>query len=85
MSQVKNATAVRPINVIANEIRTSWGSKVYFGAKPYLEAMRTLNDMSDSYGSDSAKSIIIYFLANASTFRGEDARRIKLELNKMVK
>ena len=80
----KTQPQVRPIYEIANEIRTDW-NKVHFGAKPYLDAMRTLDKISDSYGMDSAKSIIAYFLANAGTWRGETAKRVKLELNKMIK
>lgn len=75
----------RPLNVIASEIKKDWGSKVYFGAKPYLAAMSQLNTVSDDYGMDSGRSIVNYFLANASTWRGEKAREIKKELNAMVK
>jgi len=81
---VKTQTPVRPIYEIANEIRTDWKT-VNYAAKPYLIAMRTLDKISDSYGMDSAKSIIAYFLANAGTWRGETAKRVKLELNKMIK
>ena len=77
-------TAVRPLYQIANEIRKSWG-KVYFGAKPYLDAMSNLDGVDDNYGMDSGKSMVNYFLANASTFKGEDARRLKLELKNMIK
>lgn len=78
------ATTVRPIYEIAGEIRRHW-KKVYFGAVPYLDAMSTLDSITDSYGQDSAKSIIIYFLSNATTFKGEDARRLKAELKKVAK
>lgn len=76
---------VRPLSEIAREIRKDWGSKVYFGARPYLEAMYSLNSVSDKYGYDSAKSIVLYFLSNASTWRGETAKRVKAELKAMVK
>jgi hypothetical protein len=46
--------------------------------------MQTLDKPTDSYGMDSAKSIVTYFLANASTYRGETAKRVKLELKKLV-
>ena len=69
----------RLINEIAAEIRADW-KKPYFGAVPYLRVMHRLNTMSDSYGCDDAESIIMYFLANAGTWRGETARRIKKEL-----
>ena len=75
---------MRNLSEIAREIRKDW-TKVYFGAVPYLDAMGTLNSITDSYGFDSGKSIVAYFLANAGTWRGEVARNIKKELNKMLK
>jgi hypothetical protein len=80
-----NKTTARPLHVIAAEIRKDWGSKVYFGAKPYLDAMSSLNSVNDNYIMDSGRSIVNYFLANAGTYRGETAKRIKLELKAMVK
>ncbi len=77
-------STTRPIYVIANEIKKDW-TKVYFGAVPYLDAMQTLDKVTDKYGWDDAKSIINYFLANASTWRGEKAKQIKAELKVMVK
>ena len=73
----------RPLNEIARGIRKDWKNP-YFGARPYLDAMRTLDSINDNYGFDSAKSIVRYFLANASTWRGETARNIKKELKAMV-
>jgi hypothetical protein len=75
----------RPIFSIANDIREEWGSKVYFGAKPYLDAMMFLSKNTDKYGLDDAKSIVLYFLSNASTFRGERAKELKQELKDVVK
>ena len=75
---------MRTLSEIAREIRKNW-SKVYFGAVPYLEAMGTLNTINDSYGFDSGKSIVAYFLSNAGTWRGDVARRVKKELNAMLK
>lgn len=74
----------RPLHEIASEIRKDWGTKVYFGAKPYLDAMQTLNSITDNYGMDSAKSIVLYFLANAGTYRGEKAKTLKAELKKIA-
>lgn len=74
----------RPIYTIANDIKKDW-KKVYFGAVPYLQAMNYLNDKNDKYGYDNAKSIINYFLANASTWRGEVAKAIKLELKMIIR
>lgn len=74
----------RPLNQIAQEIAQDW-KKPYFGAVPYLQAMYSLNSISDTYGYDDARSIVMYFLANANTWRGETARRIKKELNALIK
>lgn len=74
----------RPLSTIANEVRKDW-KKVYFGAVPYLDAMSTLNSINDRYISDSGRSIVSYFLANAMTWKGDKAREIKKELNAMLK
>ena len=76
--------ATRPLYEVAKEIRKDW-KNIYFGAKPYLDAMSCLESINDNYGWDSGKSIVLYFLANASSWRGEVARRVKKELNAMVK
>lgn len=75
----------RPLNEIAREIANDWSAKMYFGARPYVNAMYSLNSIDDNYGMDSADSIVRYFLANAGTWRGETARRVKKELNAMIK
>ena len=74
----------RPLYEIAREIRKTW-KKVSPYAEPYLEAMKSLNTINDNYYYDSGKSVVLYFLSNASTWRGEDARRIKAELKDMLK
>lgn len=74
----------RPISWIAEEIRKDW-KKPYFGAVPYLRAMLSLNDIKDDYGADSGKSIVLYFLSNATSWRGDVAKRCKAELKEMIK
>ena len=74
----------RQLYEIAREIRKTW-TKVSPYAEPYLEAMQSLNSINDNYYFDSGKSIVLYFLSNANTWRGEDARRIKAELKEMLK
>jgi len=74
----------RPLNQIAQEIRKDWGSKVNYGAKPYLDAMSTLNSVDDNYYQDSGKSIVAYFLSNAGQWRGETAKRVKKELKSLI-
>ena len=76
--------ATRPLYDIAADIRKDWGAKVNFAAKPYLDAMASLNSIEDNYGWDSGKSIVLYFLSNASSWRGETAKAIKKELKAMV-
>lgn len=76
---------MRPIYEIAREIRKDWGAKVSVYAKPYLDAMLSLNSINDNYGWDSAKSVVLYFLCNAGAWRGETAKRIKAELKAMCK
>lgn len=75
---------MRLLSEIATEIRQDW-KKPYFGAVSYLDAMQTLQNISDYYHLDSAESIVRYFLSNASTWRGETAKRIKAELKQMIK
>ena len=73
----------RPLYEIAYDIISDW-KKPYFGAQPYLDAMLCLDSINDNYGFDSAKSVVRYFLANASTWRGETAKRIKAELKALT-
>lgn len=71
---------------ISLEISKTW-SKPYFGAVPYIKAMRHIDssDKNAPYLFEDAETIVRYFLANAGTWRGEDARRIKAELKSMIK
>lgn len=83
MATKKTTIVTRPLSEIASEIRKDW-KNVFYGAKPYLDAMSSLSSVNDNYGWDSGRMIVNYFLANASTWRGEKAREIKKELKKMV-
>jgi hypothetical protein len=78
---------MRTISQIAAEISKDWKATakngIYFGAKPYLDAMYSLNEPTDRYGMDSAKSIVLYFLSNATTYRGAKAKELKQELKTM--
>ena len=74
----------RPLYEIAREIRSTW-PKVNFAAEPYLTAMSVMTDSTDSYYEDQAKSVVLYFLSNATSWRGDDARRIKAELKGLLK
>ena len=76
--------SARSLSDIASEIRRDW-KKVNYAAEPYLDAMSTLNSIKDNYFMDSGDMIVRYFLANATTWRGDTAKRIKAELKAMLK
>lgn len=84
-NSAQNIAVQIPDNIaqIALMVRKDW-KNVYFGAVPYLDAMRSLNSVNDNYYEDSASSIINYFLANATTWRGETARAVKAKLKQLV-
>lgn len=69
------------LSQIASLIYYTWDN-VWFGAKPYLEAMSTLNSIDENYGLDSGQSIVLYFLGNAAQWRGEIAKAVKKELKR---
>ena len=71
--------APRPVYQIARDIRKAW-PKVNYAAVPYLDAMSSLSSPADNYGADSGKSIVLYFLGNATSFRGDAAKALKAEL-----
>jgi hypothetical protein len=80
----------RPLYVIAKEIRNDWSAqradhRVPPFADAYLRPMETLNAITDNYHLDTARSIVLYFLSNAGTWKGEVARRIKAELKELLK
>jgi hypothetical protein len=80
---IRRVTVARALFEIAEDIWTHWPN-VRYSAKPYLEAMEDLVDITDDYGQDSAEEMVLYFLSNAVYWRGEHARRIKAELNSMI-
>lgn len=75
----------RTFQRIAKDIKSTW-LNVYFGAVPYLEALLTLDttDPNALYMNETAGDITRYFLANAQTFRGADARMLKAELKSLI-
>lgn len=75
---------MRAIHEIADEIRKDWKNVSPY-AKPYLDAMGQLDSIEDNYYFDSAKSVVLYFLSNAASWRGDTAKRIKAELKAMCK
>ena len=77
-------TEVRPLYIVAREIKADW-KNVHYTAKPYLDAMVQMQNVNEAFGYDTGKGIVLRFLGNAQTWRGDTARRIKAELNSMVK
>jgi hypothetical protein len=78
---------MRPLSEIAKEITKDWiesSNKFPTNALPYLNSMMYLNGIDDMFIHDTGRSIVTYFLANASSWKGEKAREIKKELNKML-
>ena len=74
----------KSIAEIAGIIANDW-KKVNYAAKPYLSAMFALNSVRDSYGYDDGTSVVLYFLSNASAWRGDVAKAVKQELKNRVK
>jgi hypothetical protein len=61
------------------------GKTVYFGAKPYLDAMSSLQHIDDNYGADTGTSIVAYFLSNAAQWKGDVAKAVKNELKRRLR
>lgn len=81
--QAATGRCPRPLHKIAAEIAADW-SKPWFGAVPYIQAMASVDKLTDAYGADDGEYLVRYFLGNAGTWRGETARRIKAELRAML-
>ena len=75
---------MRPLYLIAQEIYSDW-KNVNFAAKPYLDAMECMESIHSQFFADSGKSVVAYFLSNATDWRGETAKRVKAELKGMLK
>ena len=84
MEILKAQLPTAPLSQIADVIRRDW-KNINYAAKPYLAVMLTLPTIHSRYGLDDGKGIVLYFLANAGTWRGETARLVKAELNRRVK
>jgi len=78
------STPQRPLSAIARDIYKNW-NPVNYAAKPYLQAMSGMNSINDKYGYDDGRSVVLYFLSNASSWRGDKAKEIKNELKALVK
>ena len=84
----------RTFSVIAIEVlhlwKTKYGKDLPWSLKcalPYLQAMLECDttDKDAAYYVETVESVVLYFLANITNWRGDDARRIKAELKSMLK
>lgn len=83
VSNAPTHLACMSLRQIAYLIEGSWAS-VNYAARPYLDAMKELDTVSDHYYNDSAASIVRYFLSNARGWRGPTAKAVKAELNRRL-
>jgi hypothetical protein len=74
---------VRPLYQICDEIRKDWKTMPEY-AKAHFRAIEGANSIDEKYLCESVKSEVLYFLSNASSWRGETAKRIKAELKSMA-
>jgi hypothetical protein len=73
----------RALYRIAREIKNDW-VKMSYSAKPYVEAMFEGDQITDKYIVGDFHSVVLGFICNASTWRGETAKRIKAELKEIA-
>jgi hypothetical protein len=78
----RNPKKHRPIYEIAREIERDWKNP-YFGAKPYLQSMARMDQIGDDYYLDEGRDVVLRFLANAQSWRGDTAKQIKAELKEI--
>lgn len=72
------------LSQIAMIVYKDWKA-VNYAAKPYLQAMSSLRNVSDMYGMDSGSSVVAYFLSNATSWKGDVAKAVKKELNRRIR
>ena len=67
---------------VAAEIRSDWpaANDPRHPAGHYVNAMGELRYITDSYYDDDARTVVLYFLSNARSWRGNVAQRVKKEL-----
>ena len=67
---------------VANEIKSDWpnANDPHDPAGHYVKAMGELRYITDDYYADDARTVVLYFLSNARSWRGPVAQRVKKEL-----
>lgn len=79
----------RKLHEIAADIANCWKAKPASAntmtfAVPYLNAISQMEYVEDMYGAEYGDMVVCYLLNNIRNWRGEDAKRIKKELNAMI-
>jgi len=75
-----------PLHELAKVINQEGAGKSwYIYARPYVQAMYSLNTAKDNYGFDTGESIVMYALSNLEHWRGETAREVKAQLKAHLK
>jgi hypothetical protein len=85
MATPKHTGPVRPLHVIAGDIRAAArearpGVPWVTYSAPYVTALAALRTVDDYYGQDDGRMTVTYLLSNLSGWRGAIAREIKAEL-----
>jgi hypothetical protein len=80
LENIKNVSFKQLVNMIYSD----WKNVSPY-AEPYLSAMSTMRNPTDRYGFDDGYSIIMYFLSNASQWKGPVAKAVKAELKRRAK
>ena len=77
---------IMTLSALMQIVKSDWKNP-YFGAVPYIRALSTVNQVSleGNYGCDDVRSIVVYFLSNAATWRGPVAREVKAELKRRLR
>jgi hypothetical protein len=77
---------------IAQFIATDWKKRQplhdhYLRHLQSLHFTKTINENGrhNMYGADTAQAVVLYFLCNASTYRGPNAKMVKNELKKRLR
>lgn len=74
----------KPLNEYAAIIRQDWAKPSPYAA-PYIDAMRYGNQVTDKYLIGDFKSVVLGFLANAQSWRGDAAKQVKAELKQIAR
>jgi len=83
LSQLPSILRQAPLSQIGDLIRREWQNPSS-DAVPYIRAMLQLPTIDSTYGAEDGRSIVLYFLSNASTWKGPIAKIVKAELRARV-